>query len=58
MKLGRLLLNAWAVSQPEVSRLTGALEVDASHWRTDSDLEPIRQSPEYLAWKQQHFPNE
>jgi len=58
MKLGRLLLNAWAVSQPEVCRLFGELEAHSSHWSTDSDLEPIRQSPEYLAWKQQHFPNE
>ena len=47
-----------AVAQLEVCRLSGQLVAGASHWRTDPDLGPIRQSPEYLAWKQQHFPNE
>jgi len=26
--------------------------------RSDPDLDPIRQRPEYLAWKQQYFPND
>jgi len=48
-----------AVAQLEVCRLSGYLEARlVNHWRTDLDLAPIRQSPEYLAWKQQHFPNE
>ena len=47
-----------AVAQLELYRLSGELEADASHWRTDSDLDPIRQSPEYQKWFQENFPNE
>lgn len=47
-----------AVMQLEVCRLLGELDKNASHWRTDPDLDPIRQSPEYLTWKKQHFFNE
>ena len=47
-----------AVEQLEVCRLSGDLESRlVKHWRTDLDLAPIRQSPEYLSWKQQHFSN-
>lgn len=59
MKLARFPLNVWAVEQWEVCRLSGFLEVKlVNHWLTDSDLDPIRQSPQYRTWKQQHFPNE
>ena len=48
-----------AVAQLEVCRFSGNLEAElVNHWRTDSDLAPIRQSPEYIAWMQKYFPNE
>ena len=47
-----------AVAQLELCRLSGELEAGPSHWRTDADLDPIRQSPEYQKWFQENFPNE
>jgi tetratricopeptide (TPR) repeat protein len=44
-----------------VAQLEAALQAeqlpDPDHWLTDSDLDPIRTSAEYLAWVAQHFPN-
>ncbi|MDR2324915.1 MAG: hypothetical protein LBE51_05835 [Acidovorax sp.] len=44
-----------AVAQLELSRQAGKLP---QHWPEDKDLNPIRQSPEYIAWVQAHFPDQ
>ena len=45
-----------AVAQLEAARQAEQLP-KPDHWLTDSDLDPIRTSAEYLTWVSQHFPN-